>query len=190
MEFSVTLEGRNTRGNAPQRFLSSSEIAAFHERGIVFGADGGCLTGPVVYALASGSLVGVDKFLSYTWWDNPPSPPRHYFQPVVQTFALPGPDGRILAPDLDHFFAYEIISDSGLTVSRIVRFQRRFRARCNAVRRSRVRAVAIADGASLGTSSYACIVQCEPVLAMLDFACGCHHLVGRSHLRRIVIPLR
>ena len=167
----------------PQQFMTTTEFKDFYNRGIVFGQDGGCLSGPRIYVMSSGVRTGINRFLSYSWGDG-------FFQPVVQasygsSFAIPG------RPQPYHYFSYEVISDSSFTVARLVKLQRIFRKRLNAAAQLAIRTVAKGCAPrGFNFDSRLNIVQSEAVFAMLAYAPTQGRAVGRIDNRRIEPPVR
>ena len=180
MQTFILWRGRIDRTPTQQQLMPTTMFKDFYNRGIVFGNDGGCLSGPSIYVLSLGLLTGINKFLSYSWDDG-------LFQPVVQTYLIPAP-GK-LQPY--HYFSYEVISTASFTVSRLVKLQRILRRRLNASARLVIRT--IAKGCAprgFNFDSRLNIVQSEAVFAMLAYAPSQGHFVGRTDGRMIEPPSR
>ena len=165
--------GRVDGPPTPQQSTTTMGIRGLYNRGIVFGKDGGCLSGPSIYVLPLGLLTDIKLFLSYSWDDG-------LFQPVVHTAHIPA-KGK-LQPY--HYFSYEVISDSSFTVTRLVKVQRMFRERLNAPARLAIQAVAKGCAPRVVSfDSLLHIVQSEAVFAMLAYAPrqGRHHGPRKGH---------
>ena len=155
-----------------QQCLTQMEIRDFYNRGIVFGKDGSCLSGRNIYVLSSGVLTGIEKFLGYSWDDG-------FFQPVVQAKILPElahseaafPTSPLHVPEPHHYFSYETIGDSSVTVSRLIKVQRLFRECLNANTRRVVKAVAKGGPSGVGHfNSRLSVLQSDDVFALLKYA--------------------
>jgi hypothetical protein len=137
------------------------------------------LSGPGLYLLSSGVLTCINKFLSFSYDDG-------FLQPVVQTTLSAG---AIFSHVPYHYFSHEVISDSSFTVSRLVKLQRIFRKKLNALAWCVIESVAKGCASRFANfDSRLSIVQSEAVFSMLAYDPSPRHVVGCTDERRIEEP--
>jgi hypothetical protein len=183
MQTFILWRGRIDRTPTQQQLMPTTMFIDFYNRGIVFGQDGGCLSGPRLYVLSTGVLTDIEIFLSYIWDDD-------FFQPVIQTsYGLDAPSPGERRPY--HFFSYEVISDSSFTVTRLVKLQRIVRKRLNA---SAWRVInSVAKGCALkgySFESHLNILQSETIFDIIAYAPSQKHVVEPVYWRWIEITPR